>query len=88
MPLEDQVAVGGSSADEAELNPQASGEFSDDEGDIGIPITGSTDGNLSKDPLLSDKPSIDADKEKENSRRALCWSVLAMAMSIPALIGA
>jgi len=85
MPVEDQVAVGGYSADDVE-NPQVAGEFSDDEGDIGIPISQSTDGDLSKDPLLNSDKDIDA--EKENSRRALCWSVLAMAMSIPALIGA
>jgi hypothetical protein len=60
------------------------GKFSDDEDvhDISLRV----DDMNQKLLLNGDAPKSEVDAAKD--RKALCWSIAAMAMSIPALIGA
>jgi len=73
-----------------ELSQTDWGGFGDNEGEDYDPSTNSID--IEKDNLIyitaksSDEGQTDAEKKKQ--RRALCWSIAAMALSIPALIGA
>jgi len=66
-----------------ELDKRTAGYFSDDEDDVER-----ADQELGgiQDSLV--KKQLSDDESPETSKRALCWSILAMAMSIPALIGA
>jgi len=66
-----------------DLDKRTAGYFSDDEDDAQA-----TDQELGgiQDSLV--KKQLSDDENPETSKRALCWSILAMAMSIPALIGA
>jgi len=43
------------------------------------------EGLLQNESVVDD---VDDDDKKRQGKRALCWSIFAMAMSIPALIGA
>jgi len=58
-----------------DLNDLEQGYFSDEDAEKRL---------VPKGGLIQD---ADSDKPEPN-RRALCWSMLAMAMSVPALIGA
>jgi len=60
------------------------GEFSDeDEDDRSLPAD--AEQGLKKGLLNEESGEV---KDAAKDRRALCWSIAAMAMSIPALIGA
>jgi hypothetical protein len=62
-------------------DPIANGEFSDDEDEGGILEGGHQSSQKSSKKRMSAE-------EEAKSKKALCWSILAMAMSLPALIGA